>query len=183
MSTIKHKIWTYDDYYNLNDGKRYEVIEGELIEMTAAPSFKHQTVSTNLFKKIDRYVEENDMGLVRYAPLDIKLNEINTLQPDLIYLSYENFHLIDDRGVFGAPDLVVEILSPSNPNHDKVLKYQIYEKFKVQEYWIVDPKNSSIKIYVLENNKFVLFSDTTKSEIMKSQLLSKLNFNYEQLLK
>lgn len=177
MITLK-KLWTYEDYYRLNDGKRYEVIEGELIEMAPAPNFRHQRISKYLFSKLDFFITKRGLGLVQYAPLDVKLDNTNTVQPDIIYISKQNYSVIDERGVFGSPDLLVEILSPSNTDHDTKRKYKLYERFGVKEYWIVDPKKREVEVYTLKEDQYELFE---KGEKVKSKLLSDFEVEFKEL--
>src|SRR5271169_4923300 len=138
MAMTKQKLWTYEKYYKIDDDTRYEVIEGELIEM-ASPRYIHQNILCSLAAKLWYYVDERKMGKILPAPFDTVLSDINVFQPDILFVSQENLDIIQERGVFGTPDLVIEILLPSNPSHDKVKKFSIYEKFRVKELWIVDP--------------------------------------------
>ena len=165
---IKQIKWSYEDYYHLEDDKRYEVIEGELIEMAPSPLSNHQRMLQKLFKKIDSYVEQNNLGEIFIAPLDVIFAQDNVLQPDIIFISKENENIIQERGVFGSPDLVIEILSPSTIKMDQVIKYKLYEKFKVKEYWIVDHIKNTSSVYTLENDKFIL---SASGENIKSKLL------------
>ncbi|MDH4129860.1 MAG: Uma2 family endonuclease, partial [Spirochaetota bacterium] len=132
MATTKQKIWTYIDYTNLTDDKRYEILEGELIEMAPAPNFKHQTISMKLGSKIWTYVQQQNIGQVVASPIDVIFDDYNTLQPDIIYISNDNKKIIKEKGVFGPPDLVIEIISQSTVTKDREIKFSIYEKFKVR---------------------------------------------------
>src|SRR5271169_2611054 len=122
MAMTKQKLWTYEEYYLLDDDKRYELIEGELIEMSA-PSIIHQRILVKLTIRLGNYIAKNEIGEIFVAPCDVVLSEINNFQPDLLFISQENLNIIKDRAIFGTPDLIVEILSPSNPSHDKVKKF------------------------------------------------------------
>jgi hypothetical protein len=105
---------TYEDYLTLpDDGNKYEILEGEII-MTPAPSIKHQTILRNLFLLIHSYVEEQKMGQVFFAPVDVILSDHTVLEPDLLFVANENRNLIKERGIFGPPDLCAEIISKSN---------------------------------------------------------------------
>ena len=177
MATIKQKKWTYEEYYNLDDDKRYELIEGEFIEMSPAPTYFHQSISAKLFYKLYNYTENSKLGETRYAPLDIIFDETNILQPDIIFISNENKNIITEKGVFGSPDLVIEVLSPSTKEKDRKTKFKIYEKFKVKEYWIVDPDNKTAEVYSLGKDKLVLFFSE------KDKIISKLIPGLEILLK
>jgi len=155
MSTPMHIpegkiILTYEDYVLLpNDGKRYEILEGELT-VTPAPSTKHQTASENLFVLLSQYIKERDLGKLFHAPIDLILESTSVLQPDLLFVSKARQHIITERAIEGAPDLVIEILSPTTSRTDRVTKAQIYARHSVPAYWIVDPEGEAIEIYLLE---------------------------------
>jgi len=181
MGILKQKIWTYEDYHNLDDDKRYEVIEGELFEM-AAPGTLHQTISSNLGYELIDYVRPRNMGRLLDAPCDVIFSEINTLQPDILFISKENMEIIEGGGIFGSPDLVIEILSPSNADHNKVRKFTIYEKFHVKEYWIIDPEKESVEVFVLEENRLLPYSDTKKTDHIQSKIFADIALCYNDLL-
>ncbi|MHB1644896.1 MAG: Uma2 family endonuclease [bacterium] len=139
--------YTAKDYFNLPEGSPYQLIEGELI-MTPSPSLtEHQIISKNLELAIYSQVKKNKLGLALDAPIDVYLNNKNAYQPDIIFISNKNKDIIKKHGIDGAPDLVIEILSPSNSYYDVRLKKDIYEKSGVTEYIIVDPRTKSIDIY------------------------------------
>ncbi|MDH4127606.1 MAG: Uma2 family endonuclease [Spirochaetota bacterium] len=177
MNTTKHKIWTYKDYTTLDDDKRHEILEGELIEMAPAPNYFHQNISKKIFRVLDLYVENHNLGEIQYSPIDVIFDDHNTLQPDIIYISNDNKKIIKEKGVFGTPDLVIEILSQSTIAKDREIKFSIYEKFKVNEYWIIDPENKSVDVFCLETNNFSLHASS------KDKIKSKLFPNLEILLK
>lgn len=143
-------ILTYEDYVLLpNDRNRYEILEGEL-SVTPAPSTKHQKVSGNLFMLLAGHVNQHNLGTVFFAPVDLILETTSVLQPDLLFVSSARRHIITDRAVEGAPDLVVEIVSPNTSRTDRVTKAQIYARHGVGAYWIVDPYQETVEIYLLE---------------------------------
>jgi Uma2 family endonuclease len=143
-------VLTYEDYVLLpNDGKRYEILEGELA-VTPAPSTKHQSASANLFKLLSRHIDDRDLGKLFYAPIDLILEPASVLQPDLLFVSKGRQSIITERAIEGAPDLVIEILSATTSRNDRVTKAQIYARHKVPSYWIVDPDQETIEIYLLE---------------------------------
>ncbi len=143
-------ILTYEDYAAIpNDGNRYEILEGELA-VTPAPSTSHQIISTKLFKILSRYIDDKNLGLLLYAPVDLILESSSVLQPDLLFITKDRQRIVTDRAIEGAPDLVVEILSPSTNRNDRVTKAQIYARHKVPAYWIVDPDQEAVEIYLLD---------------------------------
>ena len=141
METVtidRTKNWTVDDYLLLGELKTpCQLINGELI-MSPAPSPSHQRVLRNLFKAFDR---ANTQGEIFFAPIDLHINSLNVFQPDLAYLKNENKKYISERGIEGPPDIIVEVISPSNIFTDRNTKKKIYLEFGVSEYWIVDPGN------------------------------------------
>jgi len=153
---VQTKKYTYQDYLDLpEDGKRYEVINGELI-MVAAPSTFHQSVLINLVNDLKNFLNREKVGKVFCAPIDVKLSDRNVVQPDIIFVSQNNSNIITENNVEGTPDLIIEILSPGTAYHDLIEKKEIYERFDVKEYWIVDPKKQRIEIYQNINQRFEL---------------------------
>lgn len=175
------KVFTYQDYLDLpDDGKRYEVINGELI-MTPAPYTIHQKTSRRIIEEFIDFLKNNPMGEVLYAPVDVVLSETNVFQPDILFIANENSKIITEKNVIAAPDLVIEILSPSTGYYDLTEKKDIYAEFEVKEYWIVDPKKQWIEIYTNKNGKFKLIQRLEKYGILKSQTLSGFEISAEKI--
>jgi Uma2 family endonuclease len=139
---------TYDDYVLFpDDGKRHELIDGEHF-VTPTPNRKHQAVSTNLLGLIWSYLQQHPIGRVFSAPFDVILSNFDVVEPDLLYLSRERMQEIETSPwVRGAPSLVVEIASPSTRRRDVIVKRRMYDRFGVDEYWIVDPDVDWIEVY------------------------------------
>ena len=157
-------ILTYEDYAALpNDGNRYEILEGELA-VTPAPSTKHQTASVNLTVLLTQHIKARDLGKLFHAPVDLILESTSVLQPDLLFVAKARQNIITDRAVEGAPDLVIEILSPTTSRSDRVTKAQIYARHKVPAYWIVDPELETVEIYLLNVDSYRLTA-TLQGEI------------------
>jgi Uma2 family endonuclease len=135
------------DYFNLPEGSPYQLIEGELI-MTPSPNTYHQAISRNLELVIFDHVEKNELGFAFDAPIDVYLDDNNAYQPDIIFISKENKSIIKEKGILGAPDLVIEILSPSTAYYDIKTKKIVYEKTGVKEYIIIDPINKTIETFI-----------------------------------
>lgn len=154
------KTWTYADYLRLEDQNRYEILEGELL-MAPAPNVAHQTISMNLSLLLSRVIRENALGVLFAAPVDVILDESNVVQPDLVFISGARQDIVKDAGVFGAPDLVIEILSPTTQYRDNVMKKDLYERFGVPEYWIVNPGLRSVDILCLEAGKYRLHQEAS----------------------
>jgi Uma2 family endonuclease len=151
---------TYDDLAALpDDGKRYELINGELFELTG-PTTKHQWTSGGFYNRLNRFVLQNELGLVFYAPLDVYFTPHNVVQPDVVYVSRERASIIRAQKIEGAPDLLMEVLSPSNRRHDTITKAAIYAAFGVREYWLADPESESILVQTVSDGIFVPVDST-----------------------
>jgi Uma2 family endonuclease len=138
---------TYEDYCLLpDDGKRYEIIDGELY-VNAAPNLRHQRVVVNLILSLGFFVRERKLGEVYVAPTDVVLSNIDVVQPDVLFMTKENADRLTRANVQGAPDLAIEVLSASNRRYDEVTKRKRYEAFGVAEYWIVDPELELVKVF------------------------------------
>ncbi len=165
------KPFTYQDYLNLpDDGMRYEVINGELI-MTPSPIVVHQKVSLAISSHLYRYVNKHHLGTVFTAPLDVVFGEKNVLQPDILFISNGRQNIIKDQNIAGTPDLIVEVLSPSTAYYDLFDKKELYEKFGVKEYWIVDPMRHWVENYRLHDDKFVLEQRLEKEGHLRSAVV------------
>ena len=166
-------LLTYDDYCLIpDDGKRYEVIHGELY-MSPSPIIRHQSILVNLTILLGTYVKKAKTGRMLVAPMDVILSEHNVVQPDVLFISTENRSIITDKNVQGAPDLLVEILSEGNRRHDEVVKRKLYEAFGVKEYWVIDPVLETIKVFRLENGRFIKAAELSEEggKVLTSPLL------------
>ena len=147
---------TYDDLESIQEehpGDRHEIIDGELV-VTPSPAPMHQIVSRALFRHLDRHVAANDLGEVLYAPVDVRLTPDNVLIPDIIYVARDRLHVIGSKTIDAPSDLIVEILSPGSRRRDLTTKRDLYARFGVQEYWIVDPDARSVTVLALAGEKF-----------------------------
>ncbi len=180
MFAVKEKQ-TIKDYKLLPEGAPYQLIEGELV-MTPSPTTFHQIISGNLFGKMRDRVKEKGEGLVLFAPIDIYLDDENVFQPDLVFISKQRRDIIKDDGIHGAPDMVIEILSPSTAYYDIKKKYKMYEKFSVKEYWIVDPEMKGVELFSLtEQSKFLLSASLTEQGTVKSGILNGFEMTLEEI--
>lgn len=171
MLSTEKKDWTYEEYYKLGNEERFEVIKGELF-MVPAPDLEHQKISRKLEFKMVSYVENNDLGEIFDAPVDVIFENDVVLQPDIIFISKDRSSILQKRGVFGSPDLIVEIISKSSVKIDKHEKFKLYEKFKVKEYWLIDPANKTIEIFYLAGEKYELSCFASEEEdIAESNVL------------
>jgi Uma2 family endonuclease len=136
--------FTYDDFVNFpDDGKRHEIIGGEHY-VTPSPNTRHQAVSMNLTRAFILYLEQHPGGRLFAAPFDVVFSDLDIVEPDLLYVSRERAGVLTSQHVRGAPDLVIEILSPGTRKTDELTKRALYERFGVLEYWMVDLERDSI---------------------------------------
>ncbi|UXE66451.1 MAG: Uma2 family endonuclease [Chryseotalea sp. WA131a] len=175
----RSKEWTVEEFMQLEESNLLcELINGEVF-MSPAPSFTHQIVSGNLYDLLKAFARKNG-GVALFSPVDVILDRKNVFQPDLLYVAKENLGIISERGLNAAPDLAVEIISPSNSFKDRNQKRKLYQKFGVKEYWIIDPGNLTLEIYdfSMEDTPILyLVEDGT----VTSKLLPGLSFNFKDL--
>jgi Uma2 family endonuclease len=148
MATTVHRKLTYEGFQDLprEDGRKHlELIEGEVF-VTPAPNTKHQMAASNLHFALRKFVQERNLGRVFFAPYDVVFSQWTALEPDLLFIRRERLSVITDANVQGAPDLVIEILSPSNRAYDRETKHRVYEQGGVPEIWYVDPEKKAIEI-------------------------------------
>jgi len=165
--------WTYEDYRRLpDDGWRYEIVRGEL-HMSPAPDSLHQGCLRNLAVDLGRFLVAQPVGRFFFAPLDVLLpGGLGTpVQPDLIFIAKERLDIVKPRFIQGAPDLVVEILSPSNWIDDRKTKFELYAEAGVREYWIADPRLRTMEIYVLRSGSYELLGRFGAGEQVRSEVL------------
>ncbi len=157
MKMARLKEWTYEEFMALPEGGpvRYEIIDGELC-MTPAPNPRHQKISGNLFGIVWNFLRTNPLGEVFAAPVDVVFSQEppQVVEPDLVFLSKEHGSLITETNLQGAPDLLVEILSPTTSLRDRREKFSLYERFGVPEYWIVDPERNSVQVFRLSGGRY-----------------------------
>lgn len=158
---MSNNTYTYEDYLNFDDGKRYEIIDGVLFELSA-PSTIHQMITLEIASQLNLQLKGKKCTPLIW-PCDVILdNKSNRkkskiiIQPDVMVVCDKN--KIEDKGVFGSPDLVIEVISPSTFRRDKLEKFNLYLKYGIREYWLVYPKEQTIEVNVLENNKYVTYN-------------------------
>jgi Uma2 family endonuclease len=161
---------TYEDYCLLpNDGKRYEIIDGELF-VTPSPLTRHQLVLSNLLYYLTDFVKKNDLGHVYPAPFDVVFSQYDVVEPDILYVSKAHASVVTEKNVQGAPDLVVEILSESTAKIDRTTKLKLYSRYGVGEYWVIDPVAFSAEIYRLVSGGYELAAQLDSSQSLTSPL-------------
>jgi len=146
--------WDYAAYAAIPyDGKRHEILEGDHF-LNPAPNLYHQEISRRIQFQLYAQIELQELGVVIDAPVDVQLSERNIVQPDLVVITKKSWHILTPSKVKGIPDLLIEILSPSNPDHDLTTKRRVYEKCGVPEYWIVFPEEHRVLQLILRDGKY-----------------------------
>ena len=170
MKSVTTKM-TYDQYCLLpEDGNQYELFDGELV-MTPSPSARHQDIVGKLYALLLQHVQSNSLGKVYVAPLDTIFDQYTVLQPDILFVSRERVPEVVKERIEGAPDLVVEVLSPSTFHKDLRRKMHVYSQFGVWEYWIVDPEEQTMELYQRVGEKLQLARRFASQETFQSPLL------------
>ena len=162
--------FTYEDYLNAPEDKRYELLDGELVPIPA-PGERHQSISILLGSKLVQFAYENNLGRVYHAPFDVVLSDVDVVQPDLLFVSNERGHIITPANIQGAPDLVVEILSPSTAERDRTFKRTLYAKHGVNEYWMVDTTAEDITVLLLGERGYEVVDAYGEGEVLISPTL------------
>ena len=170
---------TYEDYASLPDDERCELIDGELIPMPS-PKKIHQRLILDL-SWILRRLEEMGLGELFIAPFDVILSATNVVQPDLIFVSSARAHIITEDNIRGAPDLVVEILSPSTAGYDRTTKRNLYARHGVREYWLIDPYAKTITVLILGANGYNTHAVYGEGDTLTSPTLAGFALNLSDL--
>lgn len=180
--------YTYGQYYQWDDGERWELIDGVPYSMTPAPVRRHQGILIRVSSRIEEFLRGKPCQ-VYFAPFDVRLpdfagqedNDVPTVvQPDLVVVCDEK--KLDDRGCCGAPDLVVEILSPSTSRKDVGVKFSLYERHGVREYWIIHPAEESLMVFTIgEDGKYGRPQGYGRGDFATSTVLAGLELNLEEV--
>ena len=172
--------WTYDHYATLpDDGSRYEIIDGVLY-MAPAPGAPHQSASARFVTFLMTHVEFAGLGRVFHAPFDVELAPNIVIQPDVLVVLNDNLDILTPSRVIGAPDLVVEIVSPSTAGYDRRVKQDAYAHAGVGEYWIADPHAKTIEVLRLEDNAYRLVGVFENQATLPSAVVRNMLVHVEQ---
>ncbi len=182
MSIIAVKYSHQDLLSTPDDRNRYEIFEGELV-VTPAPSLEHQTIVMNLSRLLSTHIVTNDLGKAWGAPVDVYFDEETVVQPDLLFVSKKRLSIIEKQRVNGAPDLIVEVLSPKTEDRDRGFKFRRYAQEGVQEYWLADPDKRVVEVYTLTRTGFELFGTFAGDEEVRSKILEGLRFPVSEVWK
>ena len=175
MDVLQKKV-TWSEFKDLEipegDTSIYELIHGEIVKR-ASPNTPHQRTLRKLFFELEAYIRRKKVGELFTAPYDVYFDE-NTagVQPDILFISNEREFIIhEDNGAVGAPDLIIEIVSEGSIDKDRIVKKEVYERFAVKEYWIVDPAYKTVEIYKMEDNSYVLAAFAEREGKITSSVL------------
>jgi Uma2 family endonuclease len=171
---------TVGDYMNTPDEVRYQLIDGELV-LAPSPNDKHQVVSLQLATALNQFVRQFRLGSVRCAPFDVVFPDHEVFQPDILFVSNERRDIITEANIQGAPDLVVEILSPSTARYDRGHKQDIYAREGVREYWIVNPATETVEVLTARNGVWRLVATFGFDDKLVSSLLPGLSVDLREV--
>ena len=181
-SRVEGKRYTYQDFLELpDDGKRYEIIDGELY-VSPAPTTKHQRSTTRLTTTLDVHTRSRRLGEVFAAPFDVVLANDAIVEPDIVYVSRGRRSIITEPNIQGAPDLVVEVISPSSTRRDQETKRDLYARYKVPYYWLVHPVQEWIRAYELgADGAYELVAEAHKDEAFSASPFPDLTIQLAEL--
>ena len=184
MLTVEEKKkYTVEDYMLLEEGAPFQLINYDLV-MSPSRIPLHQLVSARIFSAISDFLKnKNDNGFFVYAPMDVKFDDGNVLQPDILYITEDRKADMLKNCVEGAPDLVIEILSPSNAYYDLRQKKDIYEKYGVKEYIIVDPLVQSAELYALKDGSYYVDQKAGNTGSLHSLVLPGMALNLNDIFR
>jgi Uma2 family endonuclease len=181
MATPQEVLFTAEDYKNLPEtGPRYQLVQGDLI-VAPAPNRYHQEISGNLEFIFRAYLKEHPIGKVYHAPFDVYLDEHNIFQPDILFVSKERSGILTRQGAEGAPDLIIEILSPSSARLDLDRKRKVYARHGVIELWIIVPETRQVQVYRLQEQPNRPSAIYERTDAFESPLLPALRLEAAEI--
>jgi len=173
-------FWTYEDYAALpDDGIRYEIVNGVLV-MTPAHSPEHQDIVGEFYAALRTHIKLAGLGRVFMGPIDVDLGPKNMFQPDVVVILNEHLDRVQAKKIVGAPDLVVEVASPSTAVIDRISKYENYARAGIAEYWIVKPERQTVEVFVLEDGEYRSLGVFSGQAALPSQVIPELPVRVEQ---
>lgn len=181
-------VYTYADYLSWQMDEMVELIKGKIFRQAAAPRVNHQRVSGIVFTSLFNFLKGKKCEVFA-APFDVRLpvkskkhEDIDTVvQPDICVICDSN--KLDELGCLGAPDLVVEILSPGNNSKELLHKYEVYEESGVREYWVIQPSGHTLLVYTLVNGKFVPSRLFTHGDVVNSDVIEGFSLDLEEVFR
>jgi Uma2 family endonuclease len=182
-----NKVYTYADYFSWKIKERVELIKGKIFPMSPAPSMVHQRISIKLASRWERFLRHKPCEVFT-APFDVRLPKSTSTDPKKIYDVVQpdicvicDPSKLDEQGCIGAPDIIIEILSPGNTKKELTYKYDLYLKHKVKEYWIIQPLTETLLIYTLEKDKYVTDKLHTTGEVIRSSVFHDFKLNLKDI--
>ncbi|MEX2460741.1 MAG: Uma2 family endonuclease [Paenibacillaceae bacterium] len=178
---IREQPMSYDEYAALpEDGNRYELVEGILEMMSPGATARHQMMSFEMQSRLAQTCKLE--YVILYAPIDVILSNREVRQPDLVMIHRSRLEIITKRGIEGAPDLVIEILSPHSIRRDKVGKRRSYAKYGIPEYWVIDPPNEALEQYILNGDVYELAEVYIGDELVQSEHIPCIAFTMQDIM-
>ncbi len=171
---------TYQDYANMEGDERYELLDGVLFPVPSRNT-AHQTVSIGLVSRLHSFVQEHGLGQVFHAPFDVLFTDTDVVQPDILFVSNEREHIRTPANIQGAPDLIVEVLSPSSSRRDWRDKRELYAEHGVREYWIVDPANHIVYVMLLRDGVLEIEETYTEGDAVASMTLEGFSVGVDEI--
>jgi Uma2 family endonuclease len=162
------------------DGKIYEIIDG-VLHVSPAPVPLHQRVLRTLFVILHRHVRRHRLGEVFFSPIGVVLEASSAVQPDLVFVAMRRGDIVKEKAVFGAPDLLLEVLSPSSERRDRSLKRRTYERCGVAHYWIVDPRRRQLTAWLLDGERYALEAKVAGDARFRSALFPRLTIRLDDV--
>ena len=176
QTQARPSFFTYADYTRMPEDVRCEIIDGELI-MAAAPSTSHQDALLNFTLILAPFVRDHGLGRLFIAPTDVYLSDTNVVQPDLLFVAAARSGIITEAHIRGAPDLVIEIGSPTTAERDRTVKAELYARFGVAEYWLCNPTAETVDALRLENGRLLPAGHYTRMDTLSTPLLPGLQID------
>ena len=180
---VQSKPWikfTVKDYMSTPEGKRYQLLDGEMI-LAPSPNTRHQRILISLVSALKEFAETHEAGEVFLAPYDVVLSNHDVAQPDILFVSNSRSKIVTEANIQGAPDLVVEILSPGTAIYDRGYKQSLYSTHGVREYWLVDPDAETVEVLAEGAQALVLHATHRRGESLTSPLLAGLAIGLDQV--
>ena len=180
VTQTRPAVFTYADYVRLPEDVRCEIIDGELI-MARSRNTKHQRIAADLLMILNLFIHDNRLGELFHAPTAVYLSETNVVEPDLLFITAARSQILTYADVRGAPDLVVEIVSPATAELDRTIKAELYGRFGVAEYWICNPTAETVDVLRLVGGRLALAGHYTLTDRLTTPLLPGLSIDLREV--
>ena len=174
--------FTVNDYMTAPPDELFQLLDGEMV-LAPSPTSSHQRISGRLFLALQEFVSSHDLGEVWFAPLDVVLSEHDVAQPDLLFVSNARSSVITQANIQGAPDLVVEVLSPGTAEYDRGYKRTLYGRSGVLEYWLVDPETRTIEVMTEGGERMTVHSTYSSDDNLESPMLPGLTLPLAEIFR